>query len=194
MAVQISCSLCIGALFYQTVPALIHAGYGSRYAALAASCVMGVAIAGVLLMGTLSDRFTGRKVLPLYVAALGTAPLLLLGAYGTSDWRVCLTAFVIVFGVSTGVTSCVTPVVLAEVLGLKCFGTLNGILSMAGMVAGAVAPVVIGWLVDRTGSFAFGFATCASICCVAAAAALVISPAEGIGELPVAAISGAIRH
>jgi nitrate/nitrite transporter NarK len=85
-------------------------------------------------------------------------------------------------------------VLLAEVLGLRCFGTLNGILSMAGMLVASAAPVIIGWLVDHTGGYALGFAVCTSFCYMSAVAALVISPAEAFGELPVAAINEAVRH
>ncbi len=194
VAVQVLCSICIGGIFYQTVPALIHAGYQSRNAALAASSVMAVAIGGVMLMGMLSDRFTGRKVLPFLLIGLGTAPLLLLGSRGGSDWRIYLVAFVIVFALTTGVTTCVTPVVLAEILGLRRFGTLNGILSMAGMVATSVAPLIIGWVVDRTGSYGLGFTICAALCYMGAGVAFAISPAAGMEEVPVAALSTVQHH
>ena len=171
----------LGGIFFFTVASLIHAGFSPAHAALAQSCKHLFAIAGIISIGAIADRFTARRVMPYAALVLGCSGLLLLGARSPGLWPVYLIAFMASFGATGGITSALMPVVLAEVLGLKRFGTLAGMLGLAATFGMAAGPMVVGWAVDFTSDYVLAFELCAVCCAVAAVCGFTLRPAESMG-------------
>src|SRR6185437_16354763 len=87
-----------------------------------------VGVPGNPLLGMIVDRFTARKVLPFALLSMGAALMLLLGAGHSQGWIVYLVLFVLVYGMTAGVTSSVVPVAVVETLGLRRFGSISGLI------------------------------------------------------------------
>jgi MFS family permease len=188
-------SISLAAMFYFITPSLIHAGFTSRNATLVQSAQNLVAVPGLIIAGLLADRFTGRKVAAAMLAGLGVASVLLMEAGGGSAvWPLYVAAFIVVFGLTAGVTAAVFPIALAELVGLKRFGTLAGLLSFASTIGMASGPLVVGRFFASTGNYAMGFEIGAWLCLIAAAMTLMLVRASGQADVSVAQIRAAARH
>jgi predicted MFS family arabinose efflux permease len=188
-------SISLASLFYFITPSLIHAGFSSRNAALVQSAQNLIAVPGLIIAGILADRFTGRKVAAAMLAGLGAASMLLMEAgSGSTAWPLYVAAFIVVFGLSAGVTAAVFPIALAELVGLKRFGTLAGLMSFASTIGMATGPLLVGRFFDLSGNYAMGFEIGAALCLVSAAMTLTLVMASGLENLSPAQIRAAARH
>jgi nitrate/nitrite transporter NarK len=163
---------------------LITAGFSPQHAAMVAGTEAGVAVPGFLLLGVLCDRFTGRRVLPWVLVVLAAGVLLLLGTRNPHTSNVFLALFLLCYGLAAGVTTAVIPVVLVECLGLRRFGSISGLVGLAGTVGIAGGPLLMGWIFDATGSYTRSFEMAALSLVAAAIAALAVSPAQGAATVP----------
>jgi len=142
-------------------------GYSQGDAAQIISLVLAVSIAGRLLMGWLADRAPIRHVMLLiYLLIAASVPLLLAGS------RPMLYLFAIVFGLGLGGEYMIIPLMAAQLFGVGVLGRVMGIVLTADGVAEATAPMLVGALRDRTGSYTIGFA---ALIAAAAAGALAIA-------------------
>ncbi|MGO9059306.1 MAG: MFS transporter [Candidatus Binataceae bacterium] len=183
----------LGGTFYHVVPALIDAGYSPAHSALVLSTQAAASVVGFVLMGWLADRFTARHVLPWALAALGVSILMLLGARHSVAWEWWLGGFVMMFGLTAGCTSSLTPVVAVETLGLRRFGTLWGLIGLGSTLGLGGGPLLVGAVFDATNSYALALELCAAMVLTAAVAVVLVTPAEGVEALPASALR-AIRH
>ncbi len=188
--VQLTASVGLAASFYHTVPFLIHAGYAPQHAALLQGAVTAVGVPGNPLLGIIVDRFTGRRVLPFALMAMGLALLLLIGAGHAQGWLTYITLFVLVFGMTAGVTSSIVPVATVETLGLRRFGTLSGLIGLAATIGLSAGTVVVGKIFDLTASYSVAFELGAAFTFLGALAAFAVSPVAGVGAIP----AGAMPH
>ena len=60
---------------------------------------------------------------------------------------------VVSFGITLGAEYDVVFYLVSRHFGLKAFASLMGVLLTAGALGGAVAPVIAGWIHDRSGSY-----------------------------------------
>ncbi len=188
-------SISLASLFYFITPSLIHAGFTSRNAALVQSAQNLIAVPGLIIAGILADRFTGRKVAAAMLAGLGVASMLLMEAgSGSAAWPLYVAAFIVVFGSTAGVTAAVFPIALAELVGLKRFGTLAGLMSLASTFGMATGPLLVGRFFDLSGNYAMGFEVGAALCLVSAAMTLTLVMATGLEDVSPAQIRAAARH
>jgi MFS family permease len=188
-------SISLASLFYFITPSLIHAGFGSRNATLVQSGQNLIAVPGLILAGILADRFTGRKVAAAMLAGLAVASMLLMEAgSGSPAWPLYVAAFMVVFGSTAGVTAAVFPIALAELVGLKRFGTLAGIMSLASTFGMATGPLLVGRFFQSSGNYAMGFEVGASLCMVSAAMMVMLVMASGLAEVSPSQIRAAARH
>ena len=97
------------------------------------------------------------------------------------------------FAATGGITSALMPVVLAEVLGLKRFGTLAGMLGLAATFGMAAGPMVVGWAVDLTSDYALAFELCAASCAVAAVCGFTLRPAESMEVVALRQVAQALE-
>jgi len=128
-------------------------GYTQADAAGIISLVLAVSIAGRLAMGWLADRMARKHVMLLiYVLVAGAIPLLLVRASGLTMY-----AFAAIFGLGLGGEYLIIPLMAGELFGVRVLGRVMGIILTADGVAEATAPMLVGYLRDRTGSYDIGF-------------------------------------
>lgn len=169
---QLVFGLGVGAVFIHLVAFLRGAGYTEQIAALVVGVTLGMAAVGKPIFGAFGDRIGGKNAMGLAFAvnafgvvimiAAGHGPLLVIGAFVT--------------GFAGAVPVALVPMVLAETLGLKRFGTLFGWLGLVVTIGLFFGPLIGGRLFDLTGSYARPFelivllnliAAAASVACVA---------------------------
>jgi MFS family permease len=128
-------------------------GYTQTDAAGIISLVLTVSIAGRLLMGWLADRMPRRHVMLLiYLLVACAIPLLLVRSSGMTMY-----VFAAIFGLGLGGEYLIIPLMAGELFGVKVLGRVMGIVLTADGVAEATAPMLVGYLRDRTGSYDVGF-------------------------------------
>jgi nitrate/nitrite transporter NarK len=100
-------------------------------------------------------------------------PLLLLRPTGLTMY-----VFAAIFGLGLGGEYLIIPLMAAELFGVRVLGRVMGIVLTADGVAEATAPMLVGYLRDRTGSYDTGFVTlvCAAL---AGAVAIALLPRRG---------------
>ncbi|MBI4340116.1 MAG: MFS transporter, partial [Chloroflexi bacterium] len=83
----------------------------------------------------------------------GVGALLLLGVVSL-PWAVL---FALVYGLTRGAQSFLTSLAWADYFGRRSQGSIRGISSVFGIIAGAGGPVIAGFLYDFTGSYRIAF-------------------------------------
>ncbi len=131
------------------VPLARGLGVDPMLAATLVSALGMAAVAGRLLLGTLSDR-VGRR--PALGVGLGLQVVAFLG-FAVAGSLPGLYAASIAFGFSYGAISALMPAIVADFFGRKHAGGLVGLLfATAGSLA-AFGPLGAGFIYDRTGSY-----------------------------------------
>jgi len=132
------------------------------------------ATVGQPLMGVVADRIGGRRALALAFALLALSLILLLGASEV----MMLVAFVLIFGLIIAGPIVLSPLIVAESLGLKRYGSLMGLVGFPFTLGLAFGPLAAGMIYDLTASYARAFQLCVVISIVGAIASLSCVPAE----------------
>ena len=90
------------------------------------SLVLGVSLAGRLIMGWLADRFPKKRVMLLiYLAVASGIPLLFIASS-----RGALYAFAVIFGIGLGGDYMIIPLMAAELFGVRMLGRVMGIVAI----------------------------------------------------------------
>lgn len=143
------------------------AHYGQGEAARILSLVLASSVAGRLLMGWLADRFAKKHVMVLiYLIVAGAIPFLFV-----SGSPRMMNAFAVLFGIGLGGDYMIVPLITAEIFDVALLGRLLGVILTAGGIADAVAPWIVGYARDATGSYERGFLFLIAISLLGAAAA-----------------------
>ncbi|MGH7865514.1 MAG: MFS transporter [Candidatus Binataceae bacterium] len=132
---------------------LIGLGYTASAGALVVSLVFLFTSFGKLVMGRAADRVSGRATLAINFLGAAVGISVLLGVTNAP----MIVLFVLIFGFTLGGPLVLVPVVMAESLGLKRFGTLAGVTVVLNTVGGAVGPIAAGRIFDLTGSYTIAF-------------------------------------
>jgi MFS family permease len=172
--------------FVHMVAYLSGIGYGDTAAALALSLVLLFATIGQPLMGVVADRIGGRRSLALAFALLAASLVMLLAATQTA----VLGLFVLVFGLIVAGPIVLSPLVVAESLGVKRYGSLMGLVGFPFTLGLALGPLAAGAIYDLTTSYARAFELCAVISIAGVVISLMCVPSEW-ERIPTAAIPAA---
>ncbi len=182
--VQLCYGAGFGGLHYHFVPMALSAGYAQNTAAILMSTAAAVAVASFFLIGIAADRFGGRATLAGSMAALGVG-VALFGFIGLGRAaHPALIAALALIGLFAGSSPIAAPVLLAETLGLRRFGSLWGVLNFVGLIGFAIGPVLVGRAFDRTASYVLAMQLCGAVCIAGGIAALAAHPAAGYDQLP----------
>ncbi|MGC4037278.1 MAG: MFS transporter [Chitinophagaceae bacterium] len=128
--------------------------YSQSQAANIISLVLLSSIFGRILMGWLADKFQKKFVMILiYTFVAGSIPLLYFAA---SPGIIYLFAFV--FGIGLGGDYMIIPLMAAELFGVRVMGRIMGLILTADGISEALSPMLVGWMRDKSGSYANGFA------------------------------------
>ena len=135
-------------------------------------------IAGRLGLGYLADKYDKRLVLAFAIGlAVLAMPLL---ALAQNLWQAILALLLIAPGFGGAIP--VRPALLADYFGTKYFGALNGITMLAMTFGGFGGPLLVGWLVDETGSYDAGWVVCGLVGALAIPAVLAATPPRALAE------------
>ncbi len=154
-----------GGFVIHLVPYLIGIGYTQTHAALVLTLIYGLGTTGKLSISPMADRFGARRTLAADLFSLGAGLLFFLGARNV----VMLSGFLLLSGLTCGAPMALFPMIQAESLGLRRYGSLNGILSVAYTLGLAAGPLVAGKIFDVTHSYSSAIALFAVLGLVAAA-------------------------
>ena len=126
-------------------------------AALAFGLLSGINAAGVLVVGSISDRMERKRILGVVYIVRALAFLVLIVMPGS----VALWMFAVIGGMSWLATVPLTSSLTADVYGLRNLGTLGGLINMTHQIGGALAVILFGLAFDAWGTYDVAFGTSA---------------------------------
>lgn len=147
--------------------------YSMTIATLAVAAALGMQAIGRPAIGLIADRLGSRQALALSFTCLALATVLL-PLVQQRFWL--LSVYVLTAGLNGAAPATVMPMLQAETLGLRRFGSIGGLLGLAGPAGVAVGPVLVGWIADGY-SYTDAFMLCAmSLVAGAIASLLCVAP------------------
>ena len=144
---------------------LTELGYTPSFAAGMMSLAYVVAAFGKLGMGLFADRVSARIALTINFIATCVGMLLIFNAGRIA----VLIPFVLIFGLALGAPLVLVPMLIAESLGLKRFGSIGGVAGIFNTIGAFVGPVGAGKIYDLTGSYTSAFEVFVVMCLIGAA-------------------------
>jgi sugar phosphate permease len=136
------------------------AGFTLEWASSVAGISLGMSMGGRFVVGWTSEYTRNPHLLLVFclvMQAIGLSLLLSLDTLGT--W--ILIGVVPLFGLGFGGLVVLWPLVVAHDFGLHAFGTIAGVLgTVAASFGGALGPIVLGVIYDRTGSYDWALVLC----------------------------------
>jgi MFS family permease len=160
-------------------PMLGDHGIKGRDAALVVSILGASSLGGRLLLGWLLDYLQGSHIAMFSMLAAGTGILLL--AHSQSFRSAAPSAFIA--GLGAGCELDLIPYMLRRYFGLRSFSTLYGMVYSGFAVAGAISPLLLGRIYDRTGSYT-GILSVFSGVTIVAAVGMLLLPAYRYAARP----------
>lgn len=130
-------------------PHLTDSGYSIPYAANIVALAMGSLAIGKAILGHLFDRVGLRFTTN--VSVLFTI-ISVLGMLFASN-HMALFGIVAGAGMGTAYYTVANPIITAKVYGMKDYSAIYGILTAAVSVGGIMAPIIVGFLYDQSGSY-----------------------------------------
>ena len=144
------CSVAVGTgIVVHLIPYLIGLGFSPTRATTAFSIMLAFQLPGKPVLGWLADRIGIRLTMTIDIALVAVGCALLLGARHALP----LGLFVVLYGFTFGAPVPLIPMLLADAVGLKRFGSLMGLLSIPAVIGSASGPIVAGLIFDHTGSY-----------------------------------------
>jgi len=135
------------------LPAFLTDQGFEKLAAGSLALAIGCSVVGRLSFGMLADRFGKKELLSLALILHALAVLCLFRVHGFG----ALPAFVILFGMGLGGGAVVVPLLIGECFGLRAFGRILGVITIAATLGAATGPVLTGRIFDVTGSYDLAF-------------------------------------
>ncbi len=134
----------------QHLPAyLTDRGRSASFAANLLGFYLGMIAVGKIILGYVSDRFGSGTGFAIFTCVLGGSLMFL---FNTEElWSLAL--FAIAFGFGNAVITVSLPLMTAACFGMKNFGVIFGLLTIANALGAAVGTPGVGYLYDTTGSY-----------------------------------------
>jgi MFS family permease len=126
-----------------------------------------MSLPGLMIGGYLSDRISGRIILPLILLIQGAGTLALLGA-GNSHFAILL--FILCWGGVAGLPAQAGSMLLSEIIGQRTYAAMLGIVFTVNGFLAALAPAIMGWAYETTGGYSRPIFAIAALCLLAACA------------------------
>lgn len=168
----------VGAVYFHTIPYLISIGYTAAAAAAIFGAKAFLLGPGSILMGAVSDRRGTKPTLLVGFTLIAGGVVALLLARHLSFGVTPVVAYVILWGIFMG-TNVVLPVMLVQSQGRRCYGTLMGIVTLAGAFGQGCGPYTVGKLLDLTHSYVPGFELAAAAFVLSGLLGMMVFPAAG---------------
>lgn len=102
-------------------------------------------VIATLIVGPLIDRFSAARLLPVYL------PMLAIGlvSLALSDDPAIVFVFLGAAGLTSGFSMAIIGALWAEIYGVETFGSIRALASALLVLASALSPAIMGWLIDR---------------------------------------------
>ncbi|MFN8444352.1 MAG: MFS transporter [Caldilineaceae bacterium] len=159
------------------LPFLTERGYSASFAALVASTLGGSQIPGRLVFAPISQRLSLRLTTAMLFIAMTSGVLILF--FAPTSWLTLVGAAL--FGAGSGASSPARAALVAELYGVKNYGSINGMIALAQTIAKAIAPVGMGLLYSWWGGYAPVFWTLAAASVGAVGSILFLSSSSSTG-------------
>ncbi len=125
-----------------------------------------------LLVGVFADGVDKRLLTVILFVVQGTAILLIIHTENiAATW-----ALTLVFGLTIGNIYMMQSLLVGEIFGIVSFGSIFGLISLAGQVGSGLGPIGVGFLHDQTGGYGVPFTVTALLTYAAAVAILFAKP------------------
>jgi cyanate permease len=132
---------------------LIDNNYRGTTAASLVSVIFGISTFGKVVMGVVADRVTARVAAALTMTLNAVGVLLLLGVQHV--W--VIVPLLATYGFLQAAPLILFPLLTAESMGIKRYGAIFGIVSVANTVGAVFGPPVAGTIFDATHSYVPAF-------------------------------------
>jgi MFS family permease len=183
------CAVAVGTgIVVHLVPYLMGLGFSSTHAATVFSVMLAFQLPGKPVLGWMADRIGIRLTMTIDVALIAVGCALLLGARHALP----LGLFVVLYGFTFGAPVPLIPMLLADAVGLKRFGSLMGLLSLPAVIGSASGPIVAGAIFDRTGSYVWSIELFTAMLVIVALLPLLCVPFSAGASEPVARPAAAV--
>ena len=159
---------------------------GSRSAAALAVTVttIGSIIARLVVGQFIADK-ADKRVMTM-VLFVGQAAAVLL--YTAVDGTLAIYAVAMLFGFTIGNVYMMMSLLTAEIFGILSFGTVYGVVSLAGQLGSGIGLVFMGWARDAADGYTIPFIVLAALNLLAAVIITFARPVPGVGAAPVPAV------
>ncbi|MFN0148546.1 MAG: MFS transporter [Dehalococcoidia bacterium] len=171
-----------GYIFHQV--AFLQDRFGSRNAAALTISVTALgSIVARLAVGIFADGVDRRVLASVLFVVQATCVLLIIHIENTAaTWVLTL-----LFGFTIGNVYMMQSLLVGEIFGMVSFGSIYGLVSLAGQVGSGVGPIAVGFLHDQGGGYSLPFTVTAVLTYVAAA---VVWGCRPVSEKGAAAVQG----
>jgi len=151
--------LAIGGLLQHEHAFFTDMGVSTASAGLMLAVTGGTGGIGKMFFGVLADRISPRRVaiICFCLQVVGMSILMLMPSVPPIWVYVMMWMFVILFGFAMGGQIALQPLITSEFFGLASFGTIFGVVSLAGGVGVALGPFLAGSIFDLLGSYRLAF-------------------------------------
>lgn len=146
-------------LLTHVVPHITDIGFSSIQAATFLSLNGIAAMAGMIIMGSVSDRI-GKKKTAIICSLLSVGFVLLL-VWADELWVLYLIAAV--YGFAQGGHGAAVTALIGDTFGVANIGKLIGALSLGWAIGAGLGPVIGGLIFDKTGDYALAFMIVAAV-------------------------------
>jgi len=154
-------------VYITLVPYLVSTGYSAEHAAAIYMAIAAATLVGNFLFGVLSNRLDAKTVLLVGTVLSALGILCLLAVHHRALGMIAIALFSLAWGSTFNVANQFSPLLLAELMGRRNFGSLLGIGNLISGMGSAFGPVALGYLVDITHTYTIALATCAVLMVVA---------------------------
>ena len=151
---------------------MTNEGLSAQHAAFVLGTMAMFGMGGKIAFGYLSERITARNAF--VVDLIGQTVFVVLVASVAPSGFIWL---VPLYGFFLGGTGVLAPLIIQEYFGLKHFGAISGLSSMATVVSFGVGPIVAGLSFDWTGSYTASFIAVAVLFALGAGLLMMTRPA-----------------
>ncbi|MCP4757068.1 MAG: MFS transporter [Proteobacteria bacterium] len=142
-------SLVTGGFGFHCVAYLSDIGHSPVRAAYAWSVVMGAMLLGKFAVGPISDRIGSNYTMGGCSLILAAALYLVLYA----DTYAIVLVFACIYGFALGAPMALNPLLTSDNLGMKHYGAIYGLLTVAGLIGGVAGPVISGKVFDLQNTY-----------------------------------------
>ncbi|QQX89155.1 MFS transporter (plasmid) [Cupriavidus necator] len=150
-------------VYIALVPYLLSAGYSAERAAAIYMAIGAATLVGNFLFGALSNRWGAKTVLLMGTALSAIGILCLLAVHHRALGMIAIALFSLIWGSTFNLANQLSPLLLAESMGQRNFGSLLGIGNLISGVGSAFSPEALGYLVDATHTYTIALMICAGL-------------------------------